>query len=70
MLNHVLNKYLNTVHSSTGYTPKEGHKDTTTADVNSNLELKKINKITYPTISIYDYVTIYTNGDGKYASIK
>ena len=48
MLNHVLNKYLNTVHPSTDHTPKEGHKDINTADVNSTLELKKINKINYP----------------------
>jgi len=70
MLNHVLNKYLNTVHSSTDHTPKEGHKDTNTADVSSNLELKKINKRKYPTINIHDYVKIYTKGDGKYASRK
>ena len=43
MLKHVLNKYLNTVHSSTDHTPKEGHKDSNAADVSSNLELKKIN---------------------------
>jgi len=70
MLKHVLNKYLNTVHSSTDHTPIEGHKDTNTADVSSNLELKKINKRKYPTISINDYVKIYTKGDGKYASRK
>ena len=40
MLKHVLNKYLNTVHSSTDHTPKEGHNDSTTANVSSNLELK------------------------------
>ena len=70
MLKHVLNKYLNTVHSSTDHTPIEGHKDTNTADVSSNLELKKINKRKYPTISVNDYVKIYTKGDGKYASRK
>ena len=70
MLKHVLNKYLNTVHSSTDHTPKEGHKDTNTADVSSNLELKKINKRKYPTINIQDYVKIYTKGDGKYTSRK
>jgi len=70
MLKHVLNKYLNTVHSSTDHTPIEGHKDTNAADVSSNLELKKINKRKYPTISVNDYVKIYTKGDGKYASRK
>ena len=50
MLKHVLNKYLNTVHSSTDHTPKEGHKDTHTADVNPNLELKEINKRKYTNI--------------------
>ena len=44
MLKHVLNKYLNTVHSSTDHTPKEGHQDTNTADVSSNLELKRLIK--------------------------
>ena len=48
MLKHVFNKYLNTVHSSTDHTPKEGHKDTNTADVSSNWELKKINKRKLP----------------------
>ena len=56
MLKHVLNKYLDTVHYSIGYTTNEGHKDTNTADVSSNLELKKINKIKYPTIYIYIYI--------------
>ena len=40
MLSHVLNKYLSTVHYSTGYIQKEAHKYTNTADVSSNLELK------------------------------
>ena len=70
MLKHVLNKYLNTVHYSTYHTPKEGHKDTTTADVSSNVELKKIKKRKYPTINIHGYVKMYTKGDGKYTSRK
>ena len=70
MLNNVLNKYLNTVHYSTYHTPKEGHQDTNTKHVSSNLELNNINTIKYPTISINKYVNIYTKGDGKYASIK
>ena len=68
MLKHVLNKYLNTAHSSTDHTPKEGHKYTDTADVNSNLEFKKINKRKYPNTYINDYVKMYTKGDGKYTS--
>ena len=70
MLKHVLNTQVNTVHSSTGYTPKEGHKDTNTADVSSNLDLKAINKRKYPHICIYDYVKICTKGYGKYTSRK
>ena len=69
MLKHVLNKYLNTVHSSTCHTPKEGHKDTNAADVSSDLELKNI-KIKYTNRYFYDYVKIYTKGDGKYTSRK
>ena len=60
---------IQTVHSSTYHTPKEGHNDSNAADV-SNLELKKISKIRYPNISINAYVKIYTKGDGKYASRK
>ena len=70
MLKHVLNKYLNTVHSSTVHTPKEGYNDSNTADVSSNLELKKINKRKYTNININGYVKIYTKGYGKYASRK
>ena len=78
MLKHILNKYLNTVYSSIGYTPKEGHKDTHTTDVNSNLGLKNIfkkkeNTQIYIYIYIYllfDYVKIYTKGDGKHTSRK
>ena len=70
MLKHVLNKYLNTVHSSTDHTPKQGPKDTNTADVSSNLVLKKIHKRKYPTINIHDGVKIHTKGDGKYTSRK
>ena len=70
MLKHVLNKCLNTVHSSTDHTPKEGQKYTNTADVSSNLELKGMNKRKYPTISINDYVKVCTKGDCKYTSRK
>ena len=67
---YLTSTYLNTVHSSTDHTQKEGHTYTNAADVSSNLELKKINKRKYPSININDYVKIYTKGDGKYASRK
>ena len=74
MLTHVLNKYVNTTHSSTSHTPKEAHNDTNTADVNTNLQLKQVSKTRYPNISINDYVNIYiyiyTKGDGNYVSIR
>ena len=70
MLNNVLNKYLNTTHSSTAHTPKEAHKDTNTSDVNANLQIKQVSERRYPNISINDYVKIYTKGDGKYTSRK
>ena len=57
ILKHVLNKYLITTHSSTSYTPKETHKDTNAADVNTNLQLKQVSNIRYPNISINNYVT-------------
>ena len=70
MLKHVLNKYLNTVHSSTDHTPKEGHNYSNAADVISDLGLKQISKRKYTNININDYVKIYIKGDGKHASRK
>ena len=50
MLKHVLNKYLNTVHSSTYHTPKEGLKYNNTARVSSTFKMKKIIIRKYPVI--------------------
>ena len=57
MLKHVLNKYLNSSFFNRSY-PKGGHNDSNAADVNSNLELKKINKRKCPNININGYVKI------------
>jgi hypothetical protein len=70
MLKHVLSKYLKTKHSSTNFSPKEAHNDNNTAEVNANLQLKQQNKRKYPTISVNDFVKIYSKGEGKYISRK
>ena len=56
MLTHVLNKYSNTTHSSTSHTPTEAHKDTNTADGNTNLQLKQVSKTRYPNMCVYIYI--------------
>ena len=58
---HVLNKLSNPTHSSTSHTPKEAHKDTNTADVDSNLQLKQVSKRRYPNLSNNDYVKYIEN---------
>ena len=72
MLKHVLNKYLNTVHSSTYHTPKEGRNDSRfkCSTCQFKFGIKEINKRKYTTINIHDYVKIYTKGDGKYTPRK
>jgi len=70
MLNFVVNKYNNTIHSSTNHTPKEAHEDNTSPDVIANLTMKAINKRKYKNISVGDEVKIYTKGKGKYSSRK
>jgi len=47
MLKFVVNKYNNTIHSSTNHTPKEAHEDKTSPDVIANLTMKAINKRKY-----------------------
>ena len=69
-LNLLLKKYLNTIHSSTGHTPKEAHNDKASPDVAANLTLKSINKRKYKNISVGDEVKVYTKGKDNYTSRK
>ena len=70
MLNFVINKYNNTVHSSTGHTPKEAHLDKNSASVAVNLTLKSKYKRKYKTINVGDDVKVYKKGKGNYTSRK
>jgi len=70
MLPFVVTKYNKTVHSSTGNTPNDGHKDINSPSVIANLTLKAVHKRKYPTIEVGDHVKIYTKGNDNYASRK
>ena len=68
MLKIVINKYNNTIHSSTNHKPKEAHQDTNSPDV--ALATKSIQKRKYKNINVGDDVKIYTKGKGNYTSRK
>jgi hypothetical protein len=70
MLPFVVTKYNKTVHSSTGNTPNDGHKDINSPSVIVNLTLKAVHKRKYPTIEEGDHVKIYTKGKGSFSSHK
>ena len=69
MLNHVINKYNNTIHSATGFTPNEAVKDKHSSDIKVQLELKANNRRKYPNIFKLDVVKIYKKA-GKYGEHK
>jgi hypothetical protein len=48
----VINKYNNTIHSSTGLTPNDAHTDNNRVSVATNLAIHSINKRKYPSLSI------------------
>ena len=68
MLKSVVNKYNNTLHSSTNHTPKEAHQDKHSPDVSANLATKSINKRKYKNINIGDDVKVFTKGKGNNTS--
>ena len=70
MVELVVNKYINIIHSSTKHTPKQAHDDKTSPDVIANLTIKSINKRKYKNISVGDEVKIYSKGKGNYTSRK
>jgi hypothetical protein len=70
MVPFVVTKYNKTVHSSTGNTPNDGHKDINSPSVIANLTLKAVHKRKYPTIEVGDHVKIYTKGKGSFSSHK
>ncbi len=70
MLEYVIRKYNNTVHSSTNHKPIDAHKDKYAGDVAANLSIKSINKRKYKNINIGDEVNFFTKGKGNYTSRK
>ena len=70
MLKFVINKYSNTIHSSTNHTPKEAHQDKNSPDVAVNLATKSIHKRKYKNINVGDNVKVFTKGKGNYTSRK
>ncbi len=62
MLKPVINKYNNTVHSTTQMKPIQAHKDSNRLEVKQNLELKASYKRKYPNITVGDHVKIYKKG--------
>lgn len=70
MLKHVINKYNKTIHSSTGLSPIDGHKDKNSFKIITALHLKSNYKRKYNTISIGDSVKYFNKGRGNYVSRK
>ena len=70
ILKFVVNKYNNTIHSSTNHTPKEARQDKNSPDVAANLATKSTNKRKYKYIDVGDDVDVFTKGKGNYTSRK
>ncbi len=70
LLQIVINKYNNTIHSSSKMTPLQAHKDENRINVGINLHLKAQYKRKYPQINIGDYVKIYVKGKDNFVSRK
>ena len=70
MLKVVVNKYNNTIHSSTMLKPTDAHLDKNSPEVAMQLTVNSINKRKYPNINEGDEVKIYDSGQGKYANRK
>ena len=59
MLEYVIKKYNNTIHSSTNFKPVDAHQDKNAPDVVTNLALKANYKRKYNTINIGDDAKIF-----------
>ena len=70
MLKYVINKYNNTIHSSTKHTPKDAHLDKNSPDVAVNLTTNSIHKRKYKNLNVGDDVKVYTKGKDNYTSRK
>ena len=70
MLKPALNKYNNSVHSSTKMKPKDAHDDKNHMDVRVNLTNREKNNRKYPEIKVNDNVKIFTKKRGNYTDRK
>ena len=71
MLKPVLDKYNNKmVHSTTGLTPNEAHKDENSIEVKANSVMKEKYLRNYPNIKAGDNVRVFVKGKGNYTSRK
>jgi hypothetical protein len=70
MIPFILNKYNNTIHSSTWLSPNAGHNDNNRVSVATSLALHSDYKRKYPSLSVGDKVKIYSKGNGSYSSRK
>ena len=70
MLAKALEKYNNTVHSSTKMKPKDAHNDKNHLDVRTNLTRREKNTRKYPEVNANDNVKIFKKGRGNYTDRK
>ena len=70
MLKIVVNKYNNTINSSTKLKPKDAHDDKNSPGVAIQLTVNSMNQTKYQNINAGDEVKIYDNGQGNYANRK
>ena len=70
MLSKALEKYNNTVHSSTKMKPKDAHNDKNHLDVRTNLTRREKNTRKYPEVNVNDNVKIFKKGRGNYTDRK
>jgi len=69
MLPHVIKKYNNTIHTSTGFKPKDAIDDKHALEIKIKLEMNRQKKRLYPNISVGDKVKIFRKA-GKYGEAK
>jgi hypothetical protein len=70
MIPFIVKKYNSTIHTSTGLTPNQGHKDNNRVTVATSLALHSDYKRKYHSKSLGDKVKIYSKGNGSYSSRK
>ena len=70
LIDPVIKRYNNIIHSTTNNTPNDAHQDKNSVSVAVNLYIKSSHKRKYKNINISDDVKIYTKGKDNYTSRK